>query len=238
LAAISQAVLDSFVPFLAPNARTLVIQNGVPLSSMRPPTPDERRSARRTLGTPEGAFIIACVGRLRPEKGHADLIRAFHEGLRDTPRAHLVIAGDGPQSGHLAALVRKLDLSARVRLLGTIDSPYELLRAADVFALASLREGFGLAVIEAMAFGLPVVATRADALPSLVANGREGLLAPPGDTRVLAEHLRAVATDDALRARLAGGVRAKDLTEWSIEHTTRSYEALYAELAAKAGCPA
>jgi glycosyltransferase involved in cell wall biosynthesis len=229
--AISDAVLDSFRPFLPPGVETLVIENGVPLRAMHPTTPEERLEARASLGLPPDGCVIAYVGRMRPEKGHVCLVEAFGRGLRDLPDAYLVLAGDGPERPAVERALAQAGLGDRIRQLGTVDKPDTVLRASDLFAIPSTREGFGLVVIEAFAFGLPVVASAVDALPALVADGRNGVLVPPSDPIALGRALRAIVTDAHYRARLAEGARAKDLTPWSIERAARAYEDLYRRLA-------
>ena len=153
--------------------------------------------------------IFAC-GRLNPCKGHIDLVRAtalLHEsGLN----AELVIAGEDEQGGRgyhreLASDIDKLGLSPHVRLLGAVSEERvrQELESAHVFALASLAEPLGVAIMEAMCYETPVVATDAGGVPELVRNGIDGLLVPPENPRALADAISKIALDTALSGRLA-----------------------------------
>ncbi len=233
--AISQPVLDAFRSSLAPSAATLVVENGVALGRMRPPTDEERAAARRGLGLGDDAFVVVCLAQFRPQKGHLDLLHGFAEGLKDINGATLLLAGDGEERSAIERAVDALGLRGRVRFLGVLADPTEALRAADVFALASHYEGFGLVVIEAQAHGLPSVVTAVDALPGLVRDGRDGLLAPKGAPEVFGRALRRLATEPETRRRMTETVRAKDLSRWSVETTMRRYEEVYSSLVRSKG---
>jgi glycosyltransferase involved in cell wall biosynthesis len=149
--------------------------------------------------------LIVSVGRLSPEKDHATLIRAFAK-LDRTMR--LEIAGDGPMHGPLQSLIRELGLAGRVRLSGFVADPFPLFRRAALAVSSSRYEGFGNAIVEALACGTPVVATDCPYGPrEILADGRYGLLVPVGDADALARAIgQAMATRPdraALRARAA-----------------------------------
>jgi glycosyltransferase involved in cell wall biosynthesis len=149
--------------------------------------------------------LIVSVGRLSPEKDHATLIRAFAK-LDRTMR--LEIAGDGPMHGPLQSLIRELGLAGRVRLSGFVTDPFPLFRRAALAVSSSRYEGFGNAIVEALACGTPVVATDCPYGPrEILADGRYGLLVPVGDADALARAIgQAMATRPdraALRARAA-----------------------------------
>jgi glycosyltransferase involved in cell wall biosynthesis len=149
--------------------------------------------------------LIVSVGRLSPEKDHATLIRAFAK-LDRTMR--LEIAGDGPMHAPLQSLIRELGLAGRVRLSGFVADPFPLFRRAALAVSSSRYEGFGNAIVEALACGTPVVATDCPYGPrEILADGRYGLLVPVGDADALARAIgQAMATRPdraALRARAA-----------------------------------
>lgn len=233
-AAISQAVLESFLPYLPPGSHREVIENGIPLPGTGPVTCPEREEARAALGLARDAFVAVSIGGLRPEKGQADLLVAFAGSLRDRPEARLLVAGDGPERVRLEALHGELRLGERVRLLGVVRDPTALRRAADVLVLPSHREGFGLVLLEALAAGIPVVATAVDAVPSLIRDGVEGLLVPARQPAALGAAMLRLAVEPQLRERLSQGARARDLTPWSIERTARHYESLFERVVAEA----
>ena len=150
-----------------------------------------RRIAQATPRRSDGATIL-CVARQYPRKHIADLLRAMPLVHAAVPAARAVIVGDGPEHARLRALAAELRLGAAVNLVGAIpddDVVAQMYFQADVFCLPSVQEGFGIVFLEAMASGLPIVATNAAAIPEVVPHRRAGLLVPPGDVGALAEAL-------------------------------------------------
>ena len=172
-----------------------------------------------TVGAParsEGPFNLLCVGRLSPEKGHAGLITVVAE-LRDQGRpVHLTLVGDGPEQASLGALVRSLAIEPHVTFLGRLGEQATLscVARADALVLASFMEGLPVVLIEAMALGVPVIASRVAGIPELVEDRATGLLFTPGhwdDLRRVAEQL----IDDAsLRGRMAASGRNRVFGEF------------------------
>lgn len=175
-----------------PAERIRLVPEGIDLAAWPPPPP---RGAGQT---------ILCVARQYPRKHIADLIRAFAQVRQHLPAAELVIIGDGPEHNNLRALAAELNLGSTCRLLGAVADDNEVKAwyyRADLFCLPSVQEGFGIVFLEAMAAGLPVVATTAAAIPEVVPHGEAGLLAPPGDVPALAAALTTLLADPALRQR-------------------------------------
>lgn len=144
------------------------------------------------------------LGRLAAEKGFDRLIDAFARVAAEFPNWGLAILGDGPQRPRLQALIERHNLVGRVRLPGAVPNPFPTLRAADLFVLSSATEGFGNALIEAQACGLPVVATDCWNGPQdLIRDGVEGLLVPPDDAAALSAGLRRMMADGPLRRACA-----------------------------------
>ncbi|QEM48176.1 glycosyltransferase family 4 protein [Mycolicibacterium grossiae] len=156
---------------------------------------------------PHGGQCLLFVGRLHPQKGVDTLIRA----MADLPTAQLAIAGDGPDRAQLERLAERLGVADRIRFLGFVahDDVPALMRRGDVFVMPSRYEELGTAIIEAMACGLPVVASRVGGIPNLVADGDTGLLTPPGDAPALAAALRRVLTEPGLAGKLGAEARAR-----------------------------
>ena len=193
--------------------RTVVIHNGVPLDVPR----------RRVH---PGPVTLLSVGRLRAPKDFVTLVRAM-TGLE----ARLRIAGDGPDRAALEAEIGRLGLRDRVELLGTRADIPELLAGADVFVLATDSEGLPMSVLEAMAAGLPVVASAVGGVPEVVRDGETGALVPPRDSAVLAEALGRIVADPALRDRLGEAGRQRVQSEFSLERFEREHLELYRNLA-------
>jgi glycosyltransferase involved in cell wall biosynthesis len=176
-------------------ARVSVIPNPAPTL----PTLPGREEARRMLGV-EG-FTLAAAGRLTRQKALGDALAAVArvDGVR------LVLAGDGPERASLESRSRDLGLDGRVRFLGARprEDVLRLFRAADAALLTSAWENLPHGVLEALAVGTPVIATAVGGVPEVVREGENGLLVSPGDVDALAEAIRRLATDDALRGALA-----------------------------------
>ncbi|AWI76845.1 glycosyl transferase [Parazoarcus communis] len=150
-----------------------------------------REAARERLGLPADAFIVGNVGRLHPDKDQATLLRAFARALPQLPaEAQLVILGKGRLEKSLRAQVESLGIAGKVRFLGQVPQAWQAFAAFDVFALSSDHEPFGMVLLEAMAAGVPVIATNCGGAPEVV--GEVGSLFPLGDdaelARLLVEH--------------------------------------------------
>jgi glycosyltransferase involved in cell wall biosynthesis len=211
-----------------PRERLELIHNGIPLPPETAPAERAARSAaaRSALGIPADRSLVVAVGNLYPVKDHASLLRA----LAQLPGARVAIAGRGDQEKALRGLAAVLGVSDRVHLLGLRDDVDTVLAAADVFAQPSLSEGLPLAVLEAMAHGLPVVATRVGGIPEAVIDGQTGFLVAPGDPAALAAALaRALETGDRGNSFGSAG-RARAEAEFSVERMAQRYRQRYAEL--------
>jgi glycosyltransferase involved in cell wall biosynthesis len=197
-----------------------VIPNGIDLAAFG--APGAREAWRAAHGYAPGDLLVVSVARLDPQKNPLGLLGAFARAFGSTSRAHLLLAGEG----QLADAVRRA-AGARVRLLGAVPDVAGLLAAGDVFALASDWEGTPVAVMEAMAAGLPVAATAVGGVPELVTDGETGLLAPAGDEAALAAAItgcmaRRVELGAAGRARAAG---------FGVQAMVSAYAALFERLA-------
>ena len=180
----------------------------------------------------EGGYVLA-AGRLVEQKGLDTLIRAYASAAAGLGGRKLVLAGDGPERGRLEALADSLGLNGNVVFLGSVGRPrvVELLRGADVFAFPSRYEAFGVALLEAMAAGVPVVAARAGGIPEFAVDGENALLVPPDDEAALAGALMLLAGDAELGLRLGLGGRAQaQLHAW--EAVAGRYESLYRKVLA------
>ena len=189
--------------FLRLPQRPVVILNGVDLASFRPGPPTERLALRRDWGVAETDIVFVSVGRLEPVKNHALLLSALAEAGRAFGPMHLAIVGAGSLETELRALAGRLGLGSRVHFLGFRTDVLACLLAADVFVLPSVTEGLPMCLLEAMATGLPTVASRVGGVPDALGNPPAGMLVEPNDAAGLARALVAVAADPALRAELA-----------------------------------
>lgn len=205
------------------------IHNGIDLDAFARGGRD-RAAVRREMGVPPDAFLILSVGRIVPVKGHVHLIGALPEVLRRFPDAAVLIVGGGPLRRDLEARARSLGVADRVLLPGHREDVAGVLEAADLFALPSLNEGLGLALVEAMAMGLATVASGVGGVPEVVVDGETGLLTPPRDAGALAKAILRLMEDEGLRRRMGEAGRERVCTHFSIERTVRETERLYEEL--------
>jgi N-acetyl-alpha-D-glucosaminyl L-malate synthase BshA len=173
------------------------------------------------------------VSNFRPVKRVPWLLRAFalaNEG----GDARLTLVGDGPDMGPARAVVAELELGESVSFLGERDALPELLAQADVFALSSSEESFGLSALEAMSCATPVVATRVGGVGEVVEDGRQGLLVAADDLEGFAERLRRLIQDRALARKLGAAARVRAVERFERHHVVEQYESLYRELLRRA----
>ena len=167
-----------------------VICNGVDVERYRRPAGCS--VVRRDLGLGDDAKLLITVGRLSTPKGHRYLIDAVHSIATLHPDAHFLFVGDGELRPELEARAAACGMSARIHFLGARRDVAQLLAASDVFVLPSLWEGLSIALLEAMAAGLPIVATDVSGTRQAIQNGKTGLLIPAGDSGHLADALNRV----------------------------------------------
>jgi N-acetyl-alpha-D-glucosaminyl L-malate synthase BshA len=184
-------------------------------------------SCRRALA-PADHKIVIHVSNFRPVKRVGDVVRIF-AGVRRALPATLVLVGDGPERDAAQQEADRLQLGDDVRFLGKVDQVADLLRGSDLFLLPSETESFGLAALEAMACGVPVVASDVGGLPEVVVSGETGYLAPPGAVDEMTERALAILKDNGLHGRLSANAAAR-AREFSSERIVPHYEALYREV--------
>jgi N-acetyl-alpha-D-glucosaminyl L-malate synthase BshA len=202
-----------------------VIRNFVNCDIYRP-APEARP---RNPYAPSGDRVLMHLSNFRPVKRTQDCIRILEEVRKDVP-AHLLMVGDGPERGAAEGLARELGLEQHVTFLGKQDHIERLLPLADVLLLPSQLESFGLAALEAMACGVPAVATRVGGLPELITHGVDGFLEPPGDVPAQAARVTALLTDEALHQRMSEAARATAASKFCSSRVIPLYESYYREI--------
>jgi glycosyltransferase involved in cell wall biosynthesis len=235
IVAISRAVAAGIEANNPGGAPVVVVPNGIDLARFSD-LPD-RASARQELDLPADAPVIAAIGRLSPEKGFHVLIRSLPEVVKQSPEAHLVIAGDGPLRAALSAAIESSlpePERRRVRLIGRLADVRPLLAAADLFAAPSLSEGQGIAAIEAMAAGLAVVASDVGGLPEVVENGVTGRLVTSDVDHILAEALCELIRNAEMRARFGAAGRERAFERFSAERMVERTLEVYRQCAGRA----
>jgi glycosyltransferase involved in cell wall biosynthesis len=208
-----------------PDEKIAVIYNSVDLRRYQISV--DRAAIRRGLGLPEGARVASMVATCKRQKGHSYLIEAAGSLVARRPDLHILLIGDGELRGALEAQARAAGVERHIHFLGSrLDVP-ELLAASDYFVLPSLWEGLSMALVEAMAAGLPVVATAVSGSRQVMLDGETGLLVPPADPQQLAAALQAL-LDDPERARAMGAAARRRVERaFSAQKQAADHIALY-----------
>jgi L-malate glycosyltransferase len=185
-----------------------------------------RADARSALGIAESDRILTTVARLHPEKNHRMLVQAFAIVKQTLRNVQLLIVGEGPERAAIEQEIATLRLEASVRLLGVRRDIPVILNASDLFLLSSDREGLPIAILEAMAAGLPVVATSVGDVPSVVSARRNGLLVPSGNVEEFAKAITEVLSNPQL-SRVMGQESRDRAQEFSLDRMVERFENLY-----------
>ena len=224
-----RSFVDGTPRWLEGRTRRVVIPNGIDAAAVRAAAAD-RGAARAELGVPPDALVVGNVARLQPAKGHRHLLAAWARVQAARPDAVLVIIGWGESEAALRRQAEELGLAPSVRFLGKRQDVHRLLAGLDVFAFSSIHEGQGIALLEAMAAGVPVAAFAADGVPEMVRHEDTGLLVPARDEQGLAEAVLRLAGDPDLRAKVTTAAARMVDEEYSVEAAARGYDRLYEEL--------
>lgn len=198
-------------------------------------TPEERVRGRAELGLAADDVVLVCVARFAPQKAHDVLLRALARARARDPRVRLLLVGDDPfGDGRARAerLAAELELGPGAIFTGIRRDVPRLLGLSDAFAMSSLWEGLGLVFLEAMAAGLPVLATSVSAVPEVVVDGETGLLVPPASAEAFGDGMLALAADAGLRARMGEAGRARVREAFGLDRMVDETLAVYAELVA------
>ncbi|MFC0250925.1 TIGR03088 family PEP-CTERM/XrtA system glycosyltransferase [Massilia consociata] len=214
-----------------PGRKVQLIDNGVDTERFRAPVAASD-PVREPWQDDPGAFVIGTVGRLQDVKDQATLIDAFAHLRTMMPEAklRLVLVGDGPLRAQLEARVRERGVQDGVCFAGPRSDVAPVMRSFSLFALSSIAEGTPVTLLEAMASGLPVVATAVGGIPDLVEHGVSGTLVPPQDPRALAAAIAPYVRERALARRHGASGRARIEQQYSMQAMLAAYVALYDEL--------
>jgi glycosyltransferase involved in cell wall biosynthesis len=219
--AVSEAQSGAWLDRGYPADRIVVVANGVEAHTVC----GSRLEVRRELGIPDSAVVALLAARLRPEKRVPDFVRAVVRARETHPELIGLIAGDGPDRPAVEA-ARERDA---VRLLGHRDDIPRLLEAADIFVLASEYEAVPMAILEAMAAGLPVVATTVGGVPEIIEHGSTGLLVAPRDPEAMAVSLAELAAGHGLRAAMGRAGAERHRENWNVDTMVKGYVQLLQE---------
>jgi glycosyltransferase involved in cell wall biosynthesis len=191
------------------------------------PREASRDEARASLGLPAASRIVAGVGRLNPQKNFALFLDIAAQLAPRFPDLHFLLAGDGPEEQMLREKASALGIANRVTFSGYVADTRLVYLAADVLLMPSRYEGLPMTLLEAMAMGLPVVASKLDGIAEVIGDGAEGFLAPSDDAALFAERTAALLADAELSSRISKNARAKIEASFSVERMTSSVEDIY-----------
>jgi glycosyltransferase involved in cell wall biosynthesis len=210
--------------------REEIIANGIDLERFRPAMPQQRAAMRWRAGVRDDTLLLGCCAGLREEKRHDLVLAAAAQLAVRGVRIHVLFIGDGPQRESLEGLAGQLGLRDRLHITGYVDDVQDWLRACDVVCLASSHEVQPLALMEAQASGLPVVASAVGAVAELIDHGRTGLLFPRGGSTRLADGIQALAAP-AARQAIAAQARRHAQAHYDRRQMVERYRDLLGELA-------
>lgn len=225
--AVSGAVKEDLTTMGVKPDKVQVIYNGLDVSALVPG--DDPDAVRRKLGILPGQRVVAMVGRLHAVKGHVFLLQAARQVVAQYDDVVFLLVGEGTERRLIERTVEELGLNDKVIMTGYYPNVSELYPIMDMLCLPSLMEGMGLVLLEAMYFGVPVVATQVGGIPELIIDGESGLLVAPGNSEALAVAITWLLDDPDLRQRLiVGGQRRAQ--EFTVEKMVRQTEMVYTGL--------
>lgn len=219
-----------------PADRIQLLRNGVPMDAFEALGESIRSRTRAALQLDDTAFVVGIVGSLTPVKQHAGVIRAIAAAVEHVPHIALVIIGDGPLRALLEQQVRDEGIADRVRFAGRRDDVPALLAGLDAYVCNSASEGMNNALLEAMAAGLPVIATDVGDNALIVRNGTEGWIVGPDHPARIAALLTKLASAPGVRRQL-GEAAKRRAREFDFSRTVRAYEAYYDSALARGADP-
>jgi glycosyltransferase involved in cell wall biosynthesis len=216
-------------------AKVVMIPGGVQVEEFLEPDKVAMEQIKADWDLQSNIRLIGTVGRFVPPKGYSHLLDALHTANAQYPGVRSLLVGDGPLRAAMETKAEALGLLENVIFTGTRRDIPEILALLNVFVLPSLWEGLPIALLEAMAAGLPVVATAVGGTPEVVIDGVTGFLVPPRDPEALADAILRLLRDPDLRQRMGEAGRARVTEHFSVEQMVRKTEALYEQLLAEKG---
>lgn len=221
------ARVDAVQRGIVPQAKARVVPNGIRVQAFEPASPECRARLRQVLGVSAQTRVIGSVGRLNWAKDQTSLIRAFAVVRRQLPATVLVLIGDGELRAELQQCALAEGVAEHVRFLGDRSDVHELLQGLDLFALSSLSEGYSMALLEACATALPIVATAVGGSGEIVRDGVNGRLVPASDPPALAAAMIDLLGDPMRAVALGEAARTWVATEGSLDAMAVGYAQLY-----------
>jgi glycosyltransferase involved in cell wall biosynthesis len=233
ITAVAAPLADQMASLISfPRERIQVIPNGVDIDKFSP-RPEMRNEYRRQFGLAPSDQVIGMAARLTPVKNHRGVLAAVRNLANAGMPVTLALAGDGPLRSELQRVAHDLNLGSRVRFLGDLPNVDQFLNSLDVFVLNSDSEGMSNTILEAMACGLPVIATNVGSNSEVVRDNETGLLVPPRDCAALTHAISSLVVDDRLRQSMGAKGRSRILQLYTMDKMVRNYSQLYHNLGEK-----
>ena len=231
---VSEKIVSQLKGHNIPDEKLVVIPNGIDVSEFR--LEHDIMALRDELNIPSDHLIVGSLGRLVEQKGYVYLIESIRQIMSDFPKVTVLVAGEGPLKSELLGLISKYQLNNNIKLIGFRSDRARLLQLFDIFVLSSLDEGTPMALLEAMATGLPCLVTDVGGNRNVIENGVDGILIPPGETNLLTNMLLKLLNNKSLRDRLSAGASKKIEAEYSSETMRDRYFNIYNELMLTRNC--
>ncbi len=227
IVAVSEAVMEDLIRRGIRRGKIVTIYNGISMNHFWSRNKFDRLEVRRKYHLHQDDFVIGTAGRLSEEKGHSYLIQAMPDLVKEIKNIKLIIAGDGPLKRNLEFLVEKLGVSNHVKLLGYEKEIEKFLGVIDLFILPSLTEGLPISLLEAMAYGRPVIGSRVGGIKEVIENNKNGVLISPMDVEAISQSLKNLYYAGDLRSKMSFEAKKRVTTQFSADAMVSAYRILY-----------
>lgn len=215
-----------------PNFKSVVIHNGIDLEKFNPSS-NERKNVRKELKIADDAMVICLIGRITQQKDPLGLIKAFKNIVESNPKAVLLIVGDGEIKEAAMQLALELKIEKSVVFENFRNDIPDVLYSSDIYCLPSLWEGFPIGLLEAMAMGKPVIATKVDGSVEIIEDGKNGFIIEPQNKHALIEALNKLINNKELRIQLGEAARQTIINEFDVCKMTKKIEDVYTSVLSK-----
>jgi glycosyltransferase involved in cell wall biosynthesis len=212
---------------LAPQQKYIVINNGIDTDFYSPQNFPDKTKIRTNYNIKQKSFVLVSMGRLTSEKGHTHLLTAMKEIVKKYPDSLLIIIGEGEMLDGLKNQAYELGLMPNVRFTGALNDPRELLNVCDIYIQPSLYESQGLAVIEAMAMGKPIVATNVGGLIDVIEHAKNGFLVNPANPQQIVQSVERLINNQELAIKFGEASRKRAIDVFSVNRMVENYRRLY-----------
>jgi glycosyltransferase involved in cell wall biosynthesis len=230
IVALTHSEKEDYISYrTCPEEKLKVIHSGIELNKFQGLPLAEKIKLKKEVGLPEDSFVVGTAGRLVPVKGPEFLIKASQAIIPKHPNTYFLFAGDGPLKEDLQKKAKEAGGEKNIVFLGWRDDIAHILSIFDVFCLPSLNEGMGRVLVEAMAHGIPIVASEVGGIPDLVTHGKNGFLVPPKDPEELAKHIQILIEDEEKRKKM-GEAGKKMAPRFSHDTMVKNIAELYEKL--------